>query len=193
MSEWLTYAQVGERLGLSAEAARHRARRLRWRTQPGNDGKTLVLLPGDVEPARPRPPVRTGDRAPVHTHVQPAEIARLAGLLERADARADAAQVRADAADERADRAQARTDAAETRADRAEATVMAERTRADQAEAALGAERARANTLRDKIEVLQADAVEAEAKAEQAEARGDRAQAELERARAAGIEALQAA
>jgi hypothetical protein len=31
----------------------------------------------------------------------------------------------------------------------------------------LGAERGRANTLRDKIEVLQAEAVEAEAKADQ--------------------------
>ena len=35
---WLTYAQAAERLGLSPEAVRHRARRSGWRTQPGNDG-----------------------------------------------------------------------------------------------------------------------------------------------------------
>jgi hypothetical protein len=42
---WLTYAQAGERFGMSPEAARQRARRMRWRTQPGNDGPTLVLVP----------------------------------------------------------------------------------------------------------------------------------------------------
>jgi hypothetical protein len=37
MSDWLTYAQASERFGVSAEAVRLRARRLGWRTQPGND------------------------------------------------------------------------------------------------------------------------------------------------------------
>ena len=41
--EWITYADAADRLGITAEAVRHRARRLKWRTQPGNDGKTLVL------------------------------------------------------------------------------------------------------------------------------------------------------
>jgi hypothetical protein len=44
-SAWLTYAQAGERLGMSAEAIRSRARRAGWRTMPGNDGKALVLIP----------------------------------------------------------------------------------------------------------------------------------------------------
>ena len=105
-----------------------------------------------------------------------------------ADATAQVERVEQAVAGERA-----RADALRAKAEEAAATIVAERTRADHAEAALGAERTRASTLRDKVEVLQAEAVEAEAKAEQAEERGDRAQAELERARAAGIEALQTA
>jgi hypothetical protein len=52
MSDWQTYAQAGERFGVSAEAVRLRARRLGWRTQPGNDGRTLVLVPDNA--ASPR-------------------------------------------------------------------------------------------------------------------------------------------
>jgi len=46
-SQWLTYAALAEKLGVSAEAARQKAVRGRWRRQRGNDGRTLVL----VEPA----------------------------------------------------------------------------------------------------------------------------------------------
>ena len=49
MPDWLTYAQAGERFGVSAEAVRLRARRLGWRTQPCNDGRTLVLVPEDAD------------------------------------------------------------------------------------------------------------------------------------------------
>ena len=57
--QWLTYAAAGRLLGTSAEAARQRARRLGWRTQPGNDGRTLILVPDqpDGHPAG-QPPVR---------------------------------------------------------------------------------------------------------------------------------------
>jgi hypothetical protein len=36
------------RLGVSAEAARRRATRAQWARQPGNDGRTRVLLPDEV-------------------------------------------------------------------------------------------------------------------------------------------------
>ena len=49
---WVTYAQAAERLGLSPEAVRHRARRAGWRTMPANDGRTLALLPDEIEPVR---------------------------------------------------------------------------------------------------------------------------------------------
>jgi hypothetical protein len=44
MTETLTYAQLGERLRVSAQAARALARRLRLPRQTANDGKTLVLV-----------------------------------------------------------------------------------------------------------------------------------------------------
>lgn len=74
---WLTYQQAGDALGMTAEAVRQRARRLGWRTQPGNEGRALVLVPDGVE-VRPR----------VRPAVQPAgqlgEAADLAELRKRA-------------------------------------------------------------------------------------------------------------
>jgi DNA repair exonuclease SbcCD ATPase subunit len=61
---WLTYQQAGEQLGLSVEAVRQRARRRRWRTQPGNDGRTLVLIPD-------QPDGQPHGQASVRSHVQP--------------------------------------------------------------------------------------------------------------------------
>ncbi len=143
MPDWLTYAQIGARFGVSAEAARLRARRLGWRMQPGNDGRTLVLVPDDAA-VQLRPPVRPPVRPPGRT----GETARLAALLaeergraERADRRADDALARADAAD--ADRR-----AADARADR-------ERDRADRAEQGREGERARADELRDRLAGLE--------------------------------------
>ena len=47
-SEWLTYEQAAERLHVSAAAVRARAMRGGWRRQPGNDGKSRVLITADV-------------------------------------------------------------------------------------------------------------------------------------------------
>lgn len=63
-SQWLTYAALAEKLGVSAEAARQKAVRGRWRRQRGNDGRTLVL----VEPAvlkRLKAGKRPSDERPV--------------------------------------------------------------------------------------------------------------------------------
>jgi hypothetical protein len=46
--EWLTYRQAGDRLQMSPEAVRQRARRLGWRHMRGNDGRALILVPPDV-------------------------------------------------------------------------------------------------------------------------------------------------
>jgi hypothetical protein len=61
---WLTYQQIGERFGLGTEAARTRVRRAGWRTQPGNDGRILALVPDDAElrPAGDRASGPAGDR-----------------------------------------------------------------------------------------------------------------------------------
>ena len=42
--ECLTYAELGDRLGTSPEAARSLARRLRLPRKPGNDGKARVTV-----------------------------------------------------------------------------------------------------------------------------------------------------
>jgi hypothetical protein len=54
--EWLTYRQAGERLGVSAEAVRSRARRRAWSRQTPNEigGVARVLLPTGVD-RRSRP------------------------------------------------------------------------------------------------------------------------------------------
>ena len=45
--ESLTYAELGERLGASAEAAGSLARRLRLPRRPGNDGKVRITVDFD--------------------------------------------------------------------------------------------------------------------------------------------------
>jgi hypothetical protein len=61
---------------------------------PGNDGRTLVMVPNEIEAQPVRTPV-TAD----HTPDQPDEIAR----AERAEADRHAAEERADQAHKRAD------------------------------------------------------------------------------------------
>jgi len=57
---WLTYTEAAERLNLSAEAVRQRARRQSWRKQSGNDGRALVYVPLDIEAEQP--PEHTAER-----------------------------------------------------------------------------------------------------------------------------------
>jgi hypothetical protein len=127
--EWLTYAQIGERFGLKAEAARTRVRRLGWRTQPGNDGRTLALMPEDAD-LRPggAHAVQPDDDRGGEEDDDRAVTAMLTGLLTEATARADRAEERAQEANGRADAALALADRTLTqltdagqRADRAEA------------------------------------------------------------------------
>ena len=57
--ESLTYAELGDRLGASPEAARSLARRLRLTRRPGNDGKvrvTVDLAEIQYKPLPARPP-----------------------------------------------------------------------------------------------------------------------------------------
>jgi len=73
-SDWLTYAEAGERLSISAEAARQRAKRGRWHKTLGNDGKPRIRLP-DGWSTTVRPPV---DRST--TTVRPADERLLSAL-----------------------------------------------------------------------------------------------------------------
>ena len=53
--QWMTYAEAGERLGVSAEAVRHRVIRGHWRRQVGNDGLARIILPDDLPAPVERP------------------------------------------------------------------------------------------------------------------------------------------
>jgi hypothetical protein len=173
-SAWLTYAQAGERLGMSAEAVRHRARRSGWRTMPGNDGRTLVMVPAEIEAQPVRTSVRAVDRAPDHTVNHSDEIARAHARADRAEDDRHAAEERADQANKRADVAVALADrtlvqlseanteraAAVARANQAERELTAERNRADQAEIAVDRLEAELEAERIARGEAEADAVE---------------------------------
>ncbi len=58
--EWLTYAELGERLGITSAAARHRISRMNLRRQIGNDGRARVLV--DLEELTFNPPQIPAER-----------------------------------------------------------------------------------------------------------------------------------
>lgn len=133
---WLSYQRLGKLFGMSAEAARQRARRLGWRTQPGNDGRKLVLVPDDViiHP-RVRTPVQTTVQTPDLTG-QLTALRTLVGVLQDqlATATAEALYAR-----QQLDREQHRADVAEDGIVVLEARLAAatEAARAAEADAAL--------------------------------------------------------
>src|SRR5690349_754610 len=105
--EWLTWQQAGERFGLSPDAMRMRARRLGWRTQPSNEGRTLVLVPAEAEAqVRPREhsPAREAEHVAERSPEHSVEVKHLVDLLAAADQRTARAERRAEQAEQRADR-----------------------------------------------------------------------------------------
>ena len=59
----LTYAELGELLGIEPESAKRRAVRHGWRRVPGNEGRTLVAVPMTALPVRPAPPGTKGTQS----------------------------------------------------------------------------------------------------------------------------------
>jgi hypothetical protein len=110
--QWLSYAEAAVRLGITPESARRRARRGNWARQPGNDGRTRVLVPALCPPDVPPevPPDVLPDVPPLvsalndHIATLKAENENLrkhVETLQAALAKAEAAAVKADAAAER--------------------------------------------------------------------------------------------
>jgi hypothetical protein len=165
---WLTYAQAGERFGLTADAMRMRARRLGWRTQPGNDGRTLLLVPADVV-VEPR--LRSPEGSPERATEGPAERNE---VVERFLDRLEAGDARAERAEQRAERAEQKTEQAEQRADRNAAQLSEERVRADR--------------LRETLDTTYADLIAARDQARQAAGRAEAAESEADRLRQAEAE-----
>lgn len=126
--EWLTYNELGERLGVSSEAARQKAMRLRLRKQPGNDGKVRVWVdweevaasttarkPKDDETDEPTPDEQVlNERAIAALE---AHIESLREAVERGETAFHAERARADDERARADRERDRADAERGRVD----------------------------------------------------------------------------
>jgi hypothetical protein len=138
---WLTYQEAGDRLGVSAEAARAKAARKRWRRQIGNDGLARVWLPGDLPvTARAR---RSGDQ-PVTPRSPPGQRPVDAANIKVLEARVEALQAELAGARgelvgmrEALTEARARADAADARSAELSADLAAERARTEKAIAAL--------------------------------------------------------
>jgi hypothetical protein len=92
-TEMLTYSQLGDKLGCSAEAARALVKRMRLPRQKANDGKVLVSVDLNEINHRPMPARSPADRYPI-----------IASLKARVEAlQAELAKVEAVAAGHRAD------------------------------------------------------------------------------------------
>ena len=92
--ESLTYAELGDRLGASPEAARSLARRLRLPRRPGNDGKvriTVDLAEISVQAAA-RP---TTGRSPTEIDGLNARVEQLEGELARVEVEKQCLEIRA--------------------------------------------------------------------------------------------------
>jgi chromosome segregation ATPase len=150
--EWLTYREIGARLGLNVEAVRTRVRRAGWRTQAGNDGRARVLVPDRVFVEQVIDPVgedadrvnRTGDLTGLVTLLTAAE-ARISRLEKQLEAEND----RVNQARSEADRLRGEVTDQTARADRAEQTSTAADAARQEAEQA-------ADALREQVVALQA-------------------------------------
>ena len=86
----LTYAELAERLGISADGARMKVKRAKWTKMRGNDGAVRVLVP-DHELSAPEPVMPAfPDQAAEQARTLEAHIATLTEQLAKAESRADA-------------------------------------------------------------------------------------------------------
>ena len=143
--EWLSYAELGERLGVSPEAARQKAIRARWQRRMTNDGKRQILVDvADVMVASPprKPREAPDDRPTPEAHPSDAQtiaaldahIATLKNMVARAESIADLERQRADEERLRADAERGRADAERTRANGLAARIeelLGDRAKAD--------------------------------------------------------------
>lgn len=87
----LTYAELGDRLGIGADGARFKARRAGWPITQGNDGKARVRVrAADLPDQPPEQPQRSGDRRAIDpdllADIRRAHADRSAELIARTEA-----------------------------------------------------------------------------------------------------------
>ena len=134
----MTFAELADARGISRESAIRLIRKKRWRRQRDNRGNVIALIPDPWAdpPDRPAddPEERPAD-APAERANNPAEprgatngfhtqaLATLDTAVTTLREQLVRAEARADAADQRADQAEARVDAAESDSRRADALI----------------------------------------------------------------------
>jgi DNA primase len=138
-AEWLTYSELGERLGVSPEAARQKAIRSRWPRQTANDGKAQIRVDLDDVKVPPRKAREPADARPTaeQTPVEPPADARMLVALE-----------------EHITTLKAMVAKAEETASREREQANAERARADGERGRADTERARAEDLLRRLAAL---------------------------------------
>jgi outer membrane murein-binding lipoprotein Lpp len=145
--ESLTYAELGNRLGASPEAARSLARRLMLPRKPGNDGKVRVTV--DLSEIQYRPlPARSRSNSCSEVYRLNARVEQLEGELARLEVEKQCAEVRA--AGHRADfeRERERCDTLVTEALKLGSVAMSAREKAARLDGELSAARPRPRWLR---------------------------------------------
>ncbi len=169
--EWLTYSALGERLGISSEAARQKAIRYHWRRRTNNHGKAEVLVDlVEVREQMERFPTRKPKaEQPSDDHETPEDrqsdaqvFAALDAHIETLKAMVAKAEAIAEHERERADNERSRADSERGRADRLQERIeelLNERSQISdhQQEAVRGLERQIAD-LRTTMEARAADA-----------------------------------
>ena len=89
---WLTYQDLGVRLGVTPEAAKRRAIRAKWARMPGNDGRARVRVPDELRASSTLDvrPAKVALQYALESHVETlrADIVALKAQLAAAEARA---------------------------------------------------------------------------------------------------------
>lgn len=179
--EWLTYSDLGQRLGISPEAARQKAIRGHWPRRTANDGKTQVRV--DVEDVRASTPVRkpkdepsSDDRSSFEEHPSEARtfealedhIASLKAMVAKAEEIAVTERERANAEHTRADGEQARNFELTQRLAEVETARAALEGQATAMREILTSRDIEMTRERDRVALLSAKLVEATARATEA-------------------------
>jgi len=127
----LTYRELAQALGISAEAARQKAIRARWQRQRGNDGKARMLVDLEAEKAA-HTPRRRPDEHPDERRTFEALEAHITTLKEavaKAEALGEQHRQEAEMASKRGDHLV--TELVEMSMRMAEQTAVADRVRAE--------------------------------------------------------------
>ena len=89
---WLTYQDLGVRLGVTPEAAKRRATRAKWARMPGNDGRARVRVPDELRASSTLDvrPTKAALQHALESHVETlrADIVALKAQLAATEARA---------------------------------------------------------------------------------------------------------